>query len=79
MFRVFLNGKEVKILLRMRGISQYMLARKANLNRVYICRLINMEAPIGLNAQKKIQSTLRGVPWERLFSVVENPKEKANV
>lgn len=71
MIRIFVNGKELKIILRLRRMSQKDLASKTGLTPVYISRIINQQSPVGLGAQKKIQSVIRFIPFERMFTTVD--------
>jgi transcriptional regulator with XRE-family HTH domain len=65
--RLFVNGKEVKLLLRIRRISQKEFSQRTGLTPVYVSRLLNQQSSVGLEAQKKIQGVLKFIPFERLF------------
>lgn len=65
---LFLNGRELRIILRQRKMSQKDLANRAGLTEVYISRLMKQHQSIGLEAQKKIQAVIKFVPFERMFT-----------
>lgn len=71
MLKIYINGREVKLLLRIRRISQKEMAERTGLSTVYISRLLNQLTPVGLTAQKQIQSVFKFVPFERLFTTVD--------
>jgi len=71
MVKIFLNGKEIAVLLRVRRMTQKELAEKAGISEVHISRLINHQAPIGIDAQKRIQNTFKFIPFEKMFTIVD--------
>jgi transcriptional regulator with XRE-family HTH domain len=71
MFKVYLNGKEVALILRIRKMTQKELAEKSGLSCVHISRLINLQSPVGITAQKSLQNALKFIPFERMFTMVD--------
>lgn len=71
MYKIFLNGKEVSLLLRIRRIKQCEFADKAGLSKVHVSKMIRQQSPVGVEAQKKIQNVFKFIPFERLFIAVD--------
>ena len=71
MFKIYLNGKEVALILRIRRLSQKDLAKRTGLSEVHISRIINQQSPVGIEAQRKLQSVIKGISFERMFTMVD--------
>jgi transcriptional regulator with XRE-family HTH domain len=76
MIEFYINSKEARRLIRVRGYTQKELAAKIGMSPVYFNRLIMARAPIGVKSQKKIQSIFRCVAFDLLFTCVDKPRNK---
>lgn len=75
MIEIYINSREARRIMRIRGYTQRELAAKIGMNPVYFNRLIMARAPIGIKSQKKIQSVFRCVPFDLLFTFVDKPRK----
>lgn len=71
MWKVYLNGKEVALLLRIKRMSQKDFAQRAHITQVHISRLINQQCPVGIKTQKEIQRVFKCIPFDRIFTMVD--------
>jgi transcriptional regulator with XRE-family HTH domain len=75
MIEIYINSREARRLMRIRGYTQRELAAKIGMNPVYFNRLIMARAPVGVKSQRKIESCFRCVKFDLLFTIVDKPRK----
>ena len=75
MIEFYVNSKEARKIIRIRGYTQKELAEKIGMNPVYFNRLIIARIPIGVKSQKKIQLALPCVRFDLLFTCIDKPRK----
>ena len=69
--KVFVNGKQLRLILKIRNLSQRDAALKIGITHVHFNKLLHHNSEPSPKTRRNILSAFRGIAWDKLFTMMD--------